>query len=70
MPYSTREITPQLVKMNKKKGIVTLENHNTLAYIECNFKGAYFIRSMLILTELFNASPLNIPFCSSAKSIS
>ena len=38
MPYSTREITPQLVKMNKKKGIVTLENHNTLAYIECKFK--------------------------------
>ena len=45
--------------MNKKKGIATPKNHNTLAYIKCKFKGAYFIRSMLLLTKLFKASPFN-----------
>ena len=46
-------------KTNKKKGITT--------HISCNalynkFKGAYLIRSMLLLTKLFKASPFNMPF--------
>lgn len=64
------------VHLNKKSNTQDVveqsltKNHNTLAYIKCKFKGAYFIRSMLLLTKLFKASPFNIPFCSSAKSIS
>ena len=70
MPYSTEENHTLIGENEIKKGIATPKNHNTLAYIKCKFKGAYFIRSMLLLTKLFKASPFNIPFCSSAKSIS
>lgn len=56
-------------EIEQKKGITILANHNAPTY-KCKFKGNYLIKSMLLFTKLFKASPFSIPFCSSARSIS